>query len=431
MMLGSSFGSGAAPLAFDFVNPTQSGGIVSSTWTDSINGIVATIQGSPTYDSNYGGGINFTEAIPTWVDVPTSRNGSSGFTISMAALVPQSAAHYVPLFCGNTTARAGNYIYSRKWTNFEAGTNASGIIGINLDMGKVAWYDFVYNGTSITVYRNGRLLSSGTLSAANQGWLNPLRFGGDESTPGNTMATGALYRMKHQLTALSASEVATQFETVRATYGGGTLAGSLSFPGGVAGTRMLDLTTGFTLGAGSYTVEGWFQLPDFANQYALFGANASAGDGSGMMNLIVSSSTSIFSDKNGGGGSFSYTVPTMSANTWYHYALTRNGTTEALFINGVRCGATQTNALNYTAATKRIGMSYVRSWPGLMTNMRVVVGSYVYDPAFSFCTVPIGPLTAITNTKYLMLGAVATTDSSGTDTVTNTGSVTTSATKPF
>jgi hypothetical protein len=212
---------------------------------------------------------------------------------------------------------------------------------------------------------------------------------------------------------------------------GSSLAGSLSFPGGVAGTRMLDLTTGFTLGAGSYTVEGWFQLPDFANQYALFGANASAGDGAGMMNLIVSSSTSIFSDKNGGGGSFTYTVPTMTANTWYHFALVRSGTTEALFLNGTRAGAAQTNALSYTAATKRIGMSYVRSWPGLMTNLRVVVGTAVYDPTQTSLTVPNAPLANITNTKYLMLGASVTTDSSGTDTVTNTGSVTTSATKPF
>jgi len=216
-----------------------------------------------------------------------------------------------------------------------------------------------------------------------------------------------------------------------ALVSGSTLAGSLSFPGGVAGTRMLDLTTGFTLGAGSYTVEGWFRLPDFTNQYALFGANASAGDGNGMMNLIVSSSTVIFSDKNGGGGSFSYTTPTMSANTWYHFALVRSGTTEALFLNGTRAGSSQTNALNYTAATKRIGMSYVRSWPGLMTNLRIVVGTAVYDPTQTSLTVPNAPLANITNTKYLMLGANVTTDSSGTDTVTNTGSVTTSATKPF
>jgi len=150
-----------------------------------------------------------------------------------------------------------------------------------------------------------------------------------------------------------------------------------------------------------------------------------------MMNLIVNNTTNIFSDKNGGGGSVSYTTPTMTANTWYHFALVRSGTTEALFLNGTRAGASQTNALNYTAATKRIGMSYVRSWPGLMTNFRVVVGTAVYDPTLTSLVVPNAPLTNITNTKYLMLGANATLDSSGTDTVTNTGSVTTSTNKPF
>jgi hypothetical protein len=418
----------------------------SANWVDSVSGIVATvstISGQPTYDPNYGGGIQSTETVKPYVDVPTTKTGSSGYTISMLANVPNaSAGHYVPMFTGNNLAvgsggRSGNYIYARKWTNFETGSFASPNTSIDLNFttgaltNPPAWYDFVYNGTSVTVYRNGQLITNFTMTAA-AGWSNPLRFAGDESqSSGNSMATGTLYRMKHQTTALDATAISAQFETVRTLTGGGTLAGSLSFPGGVAGTRMLDLSVGFTLGAGSYTVEGWFQLPDFANQYALFGANASAGDGSGMMNLIVSSSTVIFSDKNGGGGSFTYTVPTMSANTWYHFALTRNGTTEALFINGVRCGATQTNALNYTAATTRIGMSYVRSWPGLMTNMRVVVGSYVYDPAFSFCTVPIGPLTFITNTKYLMTGADPRHDATNVNNVTNTGSVTTSASKPF
>ena len=418
----------------------------SANWVDSVSGIVATVStvsGQPTYDSSYGGGIQASETVKPYVDVPTTRTGVGGYTISMLANVPNAGGgHYVPLFTGNNLAvgsggRSGNYIYARKWTNFETGSFASPntTIDLNFTAGALtnppAWYDFVYNGTSVTVYRNGQLITNFTMTAA-AGWSSPLRFAGDESqSSGNSMATGTLYRMKHQTTALDASGISTQFETVRTLTGGGTLGGSLSFPGGVAGTRMLDLSTGFALGAGSYTVEGWFQLPDFANQYALFGANASAGDGSGMMNLIVSSSTSIFSDKNGGGGSFTYTVPTMSANTWYHYALTRNGTTEALFINGVRCGATQTNALNYTAATTRIGMSYVRSWPGLMTNMRVVVGSYVYDPAFSFCTVPIGPLTFITNTRYLMTGLDPRHDASNFNNVTNTGSVTTSASKPF
>lgn len=406
----------------------------SGNWVDSVSGIVGTVHSTPTYDAKYGGGINFTESTYTWIDVPTTSTGTGGFTISMAASIPALTSHYVAIFDGNAAVRTGNYINSRVWSDgVEAGSLNYWLAIASLDLGKLAWWDWVYNGTSVAVYRNGSLISSGTITAANTGWLNPLRFGGDENASGgNTMAVGVIYRMKHQTTALSASSIATQYNTVRSTYGGGTLAGSLSFPGGAAGTRMLDLTTGFTLGAGSYTVEGWFQLPDFNNQYAMFGANASAGDGNGMMNWIISSSTTIFSDKNGGGGSVSYTVPTMTTNTWYHFALTRNGTTEALFINGKRAGSSQTNSLNYTAATKRIGMSYVRSWPGQMTNFRVIVGSYVYDPSLAYCTVPVGPLTAITNTKYLMLGAVATTDSSGVDTVTNTGSVTqSSSTKPF
>jgi hypothetical protein len=66
-----------------------------------------------------------------------------------------------------------------------------------------------------------------------------------------------------------------------------------------------------------------------------------------------------------------------------------------------------------------------------MTNFRIVVGTAVYTPTFGFCTPPIGPLTSITNTKYLMLGAATTTDTSGITAVTVTGAVTTSATKPF
>jgi hypothetical protein len=90
-------------------------------------------------------------------------------------------------------------------------------------MGQLAWYDYVYsaNGTTVTLYKNGSQIGTGSVSGAVTGWLNPLRFGGDEVAIAskNTMATGVLYRMKHQKTALSAGEVTTQFNAVRATYG--------------------------------------------------------------------------------------------------------------------------------------------------------------------------------------------------------------------
>jgi len=216
-------------------------------------------------------------------------------------------------------------------------------------------------------------------------------------------------------------------------YVGNSVAGSLSFPGGVAETRMLDLNTGFTLNDSSYTIEGWIRLPDFTNAYSILGAIT--GDTTvGPINLFVSNSTTFTSDGNGGLGQKAYTVPAMSANTWYHFALVRSGTTETLFLNGTRSSTgTLTNSINYIGATKRIGASYLRSWPGYMTNLRVVVGTAVYNPTATTITVPnFVPLPNIPNTKYLMLGDSPTIDASAVNIVTNTGSVTQSSSiKPF
>ena len=217
-----------------------------ATWTDSVSGIVATVAtnvngsgSNPTYDARYGGGINFTETPRrTFVDIPTTRNSSSGFTISMAALIPNTVSwtHYVAIICGNIYERTGNYVMSRHWTGdgFEVGNinnwAASGSVS-SPTMGALAWYDFVWNGTSIKLYKNGSLTITGTTSAATTGWLNPLRIGGDEDmTPqgqrtsgtssfANTMAIGALYRIIHTNSALDATAITAQFNAVRATYG--------------------------------------------------------------------------------------------------------------------------------------------------------------------------------------------------------------------
>jgi hypothetical protein len=416
-------------VTYNASSPTFSNAL---TWTDSINSQTATITGNVIYDGNYGGGLRYTNDNNSYITIPY-KSSDTTFTISIAANLVANTTHVVPVFNGGIiggSARAnintgGSFIAGVAANLIIQGNTFSSSQGANT----VAWYDFVYSGTSVSVYQNGTPFFAGTMNISNTGWDGPLLIGRD--TASNSASGSTIYRIKYQTSALDATQISAQYANLRTSYGGATLAGSLSFPGGVAGTRMLDLTTGFTLGAGSYTIECWFRLPDFTNQYALCGANASAGDGNGMMNLIFSSATNIFTDKNGGGGSVSYTVPTMAANTWYHFVLVRSGTTEALFLNGKRAGTSQTNVIDYTAATKRIGMSYVRSWPGLITNFRVVVGTAVYSPTSTFITIPIGPLTSITNTKYLMLGANVTLDSSGVDTVTNTGSVTTSATKPF
>jgi hypothetical protein len=202
-----------------------------------VSGIVATVAGAaqfgnnnPTYDGRFGGGLMFGESPrQTYVDVPTSRGVGGGFTISIAAQIPgQPQNHYNAIFSGNVIARTGRYVMSRYWQGdgLEFG-HIENWVAVNMGSPTsipLSWYDYVYNanGTTVTLYRNGAQIGTGTVSGTVLGWLNPLRFGGDESITGvnaNTMATGVLYRMIHTKSALTAGEVTTQFNAVRATYG--------------------------------------------------------------------------------------------------------------------------------------------------------------------------------------------------------------------
>jgi hypothetical protein len=93
---------------------------------------------------------------------------------------------------------------------------------------------------------------------------------------------------------------------------------------------------------------------------------------------------------------------TLSINRWYHFAVTRSGSTIRLFLNG-----TLVNSGTYSGA---IGLSNYNLWigqqqaggvyyfNGYMSNIRIVKGSPVYTA--NFCPT-VTPLTAITNTLLL------------------------------
>ena len=87
------------------------------------------------------------------------------------------------------------------------------------------------------------------------------------------------------------------------SYTAPTLAGSLLFNGS---SQYLTISPGIIFGAGAYTVEGWFyNNSGFANKGIL---GSPVTNPTGCMNLHFSSNTVIQSDKNGGGGSFAFTM---------------------------------------------------------------------------------------------------------------------------
>jgi len=213
------------------------------------------------------------------------------------------------------------------------------------------------------------------------------------------------------------------------SYTNPTLAGSLLFNGS---SQYLTLSPGIIFGAGAYTVEGWFYNNSNFNNKGILGSPVTSP--TGCMNLHFSSNTVIQSDKNGGGGAFTFTMASaISINAWHYFIYNRNSNgVAAVYIDGVRSTTTSTDSLNYNTATDTIGRDYAGYWPGYWTNMRITIGTAVYDSSQTTQLTPTSALSSLANTKYLMLGAVVTTDTSGVQTViTFAGGVTQTSVKPF
>ena len=221
------------------------------------------------------------------------------------------------------------------------------------------------------------------------------------------------------------------------------LAGSLQFNG----SNKLNLSPGVAVGAGAYTVECWFYNSGSWSINAPYPAllGFSLNNESQALAVFFTGNNGIMTDKNGGGWRPTYSVPTpITLNEWHHFVLVRDSNLiETIFIDGEKAnnagglggtptGGQQVNSGNYSGHSDEIGHFYQGNWNGYFTNFRIVAGTAIYDPTASSITVPIAPLTAVTNTKYLMLGDSITSDAASIQTVTNSNSVTRTTTqKPF
>ena len=205
-----------------------------------------------------------------------------------------------------------------------------------------------------------------------------------------------------------------------------TLAGSLDFQSQLTGGSgsHLAMSPGFSIGSGAYTIEGWFKH----NGSYPSGLLGNFTGSNGPLSLFLVNSTTLTTDSYGGGGEVSYTVPTISDTHWYYFALVRDSSNNETVFIGQYGSATaarsssgvQTNSINYTNNTVNIGTYYGTSWNGLVTNLRVVVGTAVYDPTQTSIPVPTAPLSVISGTELLLLGDSLTSDASGTQTLTVT-----------
>mgnify|MGYP001442958274 CR=1 FL=1 len=118
-----------------------------------------------------------------------------------------------------------------------------------------------------------------------------------------------------------------------------------------------------------------------------------------------------------------------SGNQWAHVAVSREGNTIRRYINGVQASTgTNTGSIGSSSATAYVGRRPSGGYPfeGYIADLRVVKGTAVYTSNF---TPPTAPLTAITNTKFLLNPETSISDLSQSSEITCFGDAATSTTQ--
>ena len=145
---------------------------------------------------------------------------------------------------------------------------------------------------------------------------------------------------------------------------------------------------------GAFTIEFWIYFSTFEAANRLIAGVQTAG---GL--TFYTNGTTISPNIYGTGNIFTASN-TVVAGQWYHYALSRDASNNMrMWVNGLSVGST-TTATSYAQGAYQINDS-AGSMAFVISNLREVKGSTVYDPTQTNITPPTAPLTAITNTQLL------------------------------
>lgn len=212
---------------------------------------------------------------------------------------------------------------------------------------------------------------------------------------------------------------------------GASITTSASFNGS---TQYLTLpaSTDWALGTGDFTIE-WWQYQTGAGTFPrVFSVGASP-----TASVAVSIESGTFYFWEGSDGSPKFTsVLSSYLNTWVHFAISRVSGQTSVYQNGTQIGSTyaDTNNINDSSSVLSIGrdMTAVADtyFTGYLSNFRIIKGTGLYSGAS--LTVPTSTLRAVSGTVALLpLAAAPFMDmSTNVYTITNTGTVATTASAP-
>jgi len=181
----------------------------------------------------------------------------------------------------------------------------------------------------------------------------------------------------------------------------------------------------FTFGTGDFTIEFWvYRNNTDQNVQIYFDWRSVGGDQGARPNLYSFNSKLRYYV---GGQNSAIIATDLSANTWYHVALCRSGTSTKMFVNGTQVGSTYSDSATYLSPQGSEGISIGAfadgnyGFNGAASNFRIVKGTALYTSNF---TPPTRLLTAVDNTVLLTCQKETIRDGSiGIHTVTANGNV--------
>ena len=312
------------------------------------------------------------------------------------------------------------------------------------------WYHLaiVRNGDTLTLYRNGTSLASGSVTGVTIGAAVTTQIMGEQYDPGYATGYFSNYRVVKgtavytttftpptvPLTAISGTSLLTlqnnqsvnnnvfldnSTNNFLVTRNGNATQGTFS-PYGGNWSNYFDGSgdylsvpdnSALTFGSGDFTISGWLYptatgqtnnaiILSKVNNIANF-APYSIAIGNGNYNLLFYATSASGSWNLANASS----IGTLTPNVWNYFAVCRSGANVYLFLNG-QLTTTLTNfgssvLLNDANSTTTLigGGNYASSYfTGYISDVRIVKGTAVYTSAF---TPPTIPLTAITNTSLL------------------------------
>jgi len=344
--------------------------------------------------------------------------GSGDFTIECWAYTTAWASQYNVMICQWNVGTSFIFRITSSLIGLYANIGGTQNYTASVTNNLYTWNHFAVtrSGTTLTFYKNGTSVGTATISGtiadvsdnltigilgdansttAHTGYISGLRLIKDSavaptitSPPTAITNTSLLLNftnagiydgtLKNNLETVGNAQVSTSV----VKYG----SGSMYFDG--SGDGLLSpISKFFDFGSGDFTVEFWANCVSTSGQgYFVSVWEDSGGSDSNSSWLIRLNSGTIITHFMQGGATYNtLTSPTISTNTWFHFAWVRNGNTQTMYINGVAVASSSiSGAMNSVIRQFRVAYQGAATnyFNGYIDDLRITKGVARYTANF-------------------------------------------------